>query len=418
MANCLLGDDNVDREECRRRLGPAPWDELNEVLELAAFPYRFHLAQRLSVGEPVRLLLRHTMTNDQVPIADLSSGEATIIRLLLLTFAAKRASFGLKLFLLDEPDAHLHTSLIHSFLGVLGQLVHKYGCRIIMSTHRIETIALAPDNCLFVMNRQHPRIKRVDEKTRTIAMLTSNVVGIVLSGKRAVFVEDKDDADYYRAVLEVLTAADEWRSPLVPEFVPSSIWATKKKVPAGKDRVRNIVAALEGTASAEVVRGLIDRDQGNHPSGGVVVLDRYSMENYLLDPLCVYVFLLDCNLAPKVGCGEPIRLGEESSIRLLPDTELQAIADAVCDILEAKLHPEPSEEGRIRDVNVEYTSGRQIRVPRWLEKARGHDIMQALRGITPRADVEELAKAMIKVRLIPKSLRQVLIEAVGEVEER
>jgi energy-coupling factor transporter ATP-binding protein EcfA2 len=266
-------------------------------LELAAFSYRFVGPGRLNVGDPIPLRLRHIDTDEQLFPRDLSGGEATIIHFLLFNFAARYSSFRLKLLLLDEPDAHLHTSLIHVFLALLRELTTDYGCRVIMSTHRIETIALAPEESLFAMHREVPRMRKSDDRHRTIRMLTGNIVGILLAGKRPVFVEDLDDVAFYRAAFSILKSERHCEHAIAPEFVASSTWASKQRIAAGSPLVKDIVSTLRKAGASDVIKGLIDRDENNQPEDGIVVLDRYAIENYLLDPLSVFAFLLEAGQA-------------------------------------------------------------------------------------------------------------------------
>jgi energy-coupling factor transporter ATP-binding protein EcfA2 len=415
FANCLLASPHADRGKCRKSLGPAPWEELNQVLALATFPYRLVEPQKLMIGQQSGLRVRHVESNNEMSISDLSSGEATIINFLLFTFAARQQSFGLKLLLLDEPDAHLHTSLIHMFLSILRELVQGYGCRVIMITHRIETIALAPEEALFVMHREVPRIRKSDAKARTVTMLTSNLVGIVMAGRRPVFVEDVVDAEFYRTAVAILREEKHWGAAVLPDFIPSSTWVSKLKQPGGAERVKQMVATLRNAGVGEVVAGIIDRDAGNEAEDGVVVLDRYAIENYLIDPINVFALLLDGGNAPFVELETPVVLGEEGKIRERSDEELQRIADAVTELFEARIDPPASEEEKER-TTVEYTNGRRITIPLWLVERRGHDLMHSLRAITPRVSSNELTKAVLKVRLIPQSLRNLLLQTVGHVD--
>ena len=72
------------------------------------------------------------------------------MRFLLFSFAARKMDGRPKLFLLDEPDSHLHASLIQSFMDVVQKiLVETFGFRVLASTHRTETLAFAPEGSLY-----------------------------------------------------------------------------------------------------------------------------------------------------------------------------------------------------------------------------------------------------------------------------
>jgi hypothetical protein len=134
----------------------------------------------------------------------------------------------------------------------------------------------------------------------------------------------------------------------------------------------------------------------------------------LLDPLIVFSFLLEAGQAPPVQIPEPVQSGLEGTIKSRSSEEVQKISEAVLQLIEPHINPEVSEEEREQKV-VEYTNGIEVRLPRWLISRRGHDLMQALRAATssPRANQRELTKAFLKVRLVPKDLRQILWEATG-----
>ena len=412
LADLRIDERGIDFLECRALLGISSWDELNEVLALAAFPYRFVTPLGQSIVRPITLRLQAVGGDTQIGLDSLSSGEATILRFLLFVFAAKRDSFSLKLLLLDEPDAHLHASLIHVFLNLLTELVDRYDIRVIMSTHRTETLALASHHSLFVMRRDHPRVVKSHDRHAAINLLTSNVVGILLADKRPVFVEDIDDVTFYRAALTILSEEGHWERPILPEFVPASTWAAPNRMPGGKGLARKMAATLRDAGASDIVRALIDGDEGNQVKEGVVVLDRYSIENYLLDPLVVYALLLEADRAPVVRIANPVRSGEEGAIRSKSNDELQMICDAVVSFLEPHVQSVNSDAERVA---VEYTNGRRIEVPRWLIDHRGHDLVQSLVTAmsSPRARQRELTKAFLKVRLVPTSLRRVLLDAAG-----
>jgi hypothetical protein len=166
---------------------------------------------------------------------------------------------------------------------------------------------------------------------------------------------------------------------------------------------------------AEVVAGIIDRDAANEPAEGIVVLDRYAIENYMLDPINVFALLLEAGNAPAVELELPVILGEEGKIRERSDENLQRIADAVIELIEAKIDPPATCDEKER-IGVEYTCNRRITIPRWLIERRGHDLTHSLRAITQRVSSKELTKAMLKVRLVPQSLRSLLLQTVGHVD--
>jgi predicted ATPase len=393
-------------------LGKAPWDEINEWFEESAFPYRLEGPTAIDMTKQFQLTLRHLGTDDAVSVADLSSGEASIVRFLFMMYAASKNLFWLKLLLLDEPDSHLHASLISSFLSLLQQLVRRHGTRVIMSTHRVETIGFAPKGSVFIMQREQPRIRLCDDRIRTIGMLSGNLFGMILADRRPVFVEDRDDVAFYGAALERLKRDGRWPHGVTPEFISVADWASMQREKGGKANVRKAVRSLAAAGLEGMVAGLIDRDEGECEEGNVRVLSRYAMENYLLDPIVIYAFLLDRGLAPEVQL--EMTLGDEPRLAQCTNQELQQIVEAVMRIFEPKVRENLPHELSSEQMAVRYANGREVQVPIWLCSERGHDLLHALAGITPAARTrEELVKAFRRVRMVPDELREIFERTIG-----
>ena len=82
--------------------------------------------------------------------------------------------------------------------------------------------------------------------------------------------------------------------------------------------------------SEDVISGLVDRDEDE--LGDIVnlfQLHRYSIENYLLDPVYLYVYLMHHGHALSVDLKQQVPPGGEQVLRQWPGCELQKIADAV-----------------------------------------------------------------------------------------
>src|SRR5690606_3903565 len=77
-------------------------------------------------------------------------------------------------------------------------------------------------------------------------------------------------------------------------------------------------------------RGLIDRDDGSRTETDVIrILKRYSIENYLLDPLTIVALLIRdgiTGLFPRC----PIADGNVHGLSNLGEAALQGMVDALC----------------------------------------------------------------------------------------
>ena len=118
-------------------LGPPPWEVLNSILEASELPYRVTDPRGQSLFADYQLKLCDTQRQVTLDPGTLSSGEKIMVGVLMWLFRSRR-QYGLpRLLLLDEPDAHLHPSMVRQFLDVvLEVLVEKHGmvkCRFVCS---------------------------------------------------------------------------------------------------------------------------------------------------------------------------------------------------------------------------------------------------------------------------------------------
>jgi hypothetical protein len=169
---------------------------------------------------------------------------------------------------------------------------------------------------------------------------------------------------------------------------------------------------LIDTASArnelQVARGAIDGDAGNTSTRRVLVLARYSIENYFLDPLVVFGLLVDGGTAMAVS-GVTISRGDEHLIRTLSDTELAAIVTAVITPVVPHLGSLTPDEAKL--VSVKFTNGRKLDFPAWMVIRRGHNLLpafQAAFGGPSAVTPPKLIKMMQRVRMIPDDLPSLL----------
>ena len=119
--------DNQDSEEADRisAAEASPFDQLNELLTLG------NLAIRLEHSKGEEILARHQISGHSFSIAQMSDGErnAAIIASTVLTVEPGTV------LLIDEPERHLHRSIIEPFLSALFQ--RRNDCAFLVSTHEI-----------------------------------------------------------------------------------------------------------------------------------------------------------------------------------------------------------------------------------------------------------------------------------------
>jgi hypothetical protein len=397
------------------RLGKPPWDEANRLLQL--FEARFQLTSPDDLRFAYELRCHFPESRVTVNPGALSSGEQAVLALVALAVTTSELGAGrpareekeegeqkqgAELLLLDEPDAHLHTSMVKRYLEHVQQLT-EHGIRIIMITHRPDTIALAPEESLFEMRREVDRtsIVKVASKAELIGRLAGDTIA-VLPGVRVVLVEDEDDRRFHQWAYDRAREFDHL--PANPRLVFMPVNA---RGGGGRDPVMKRLAALQNEGLGSVHRGLIDGDnEADRPPAGVVRLERYTLENYLADPIALY-----CAAVSSKGIDEELRfsseggvkLGDLGTLRAAGASTLQRIADLVLSRIEqAVLLVDRTRRpltlyGDAGTVTLEY--------PRWLFKLTKKDLRTAIGKLSKAiVDDEHLNSGPERAGLVPEDL--------------
>jgi ABC-type multidrug transport system ATPase subunit len=132
----------------------APWKKLNSLFEKLGFDYRFKEEYLLELAEGGKKKMSGkaeliSTVDGKIYSGDfnfLSSGEKALVQLICASLTTK---CDIKLLLLDEYDAVLNPSLIQIFYDVLKKYFIEKGIRVIIVTHSISTVAMAPKNATF-----------------------------------------------------------------------------------------------------------------------------------------------------------------------------------------------------------------------------------------------------------------------------
>lgn len=140
--------------------GRPPLDLLNDVLEefdcngyRFAKPTYYPSPQKPINQVSVPLALVHKTEGFQTQIGNLSSGEQTLLALALAVHKARKSRMC-RVLLLDEVDTSLHPSMTNQMLRALnGVFVEQQGMNVIMATHSPSTVALVPDDSVFLLKR-------------------------------------------------------------------------------------------------------------------------------------------------------------------------------------------------------------------------------------------------------------------------
>lgn len=352
----------LEPDEFLESYGPPPWDFVNQILEGSNLSFKVD-SPPLHENAPYEPKLTKIATGVEMNFQDLSSGEKVLMSFALCLYNAKERrqekTFP-TLLLLDEVDAPLHPSMAVSLLSTIKNiLVDDRQVAVIMTTHSPSTVALAPDDSIYVMDVSASRILKTS-KGEALSILTAGVptLSISFDGRRQVFVESHSDARIYDSLYQRykhLLKSD--RSLTFIEVGRTGADGHEKN--AGCDQVVRLVDTLSSTGNKSVF-GLVDWDGERLPNNRIHVLStgiRDGIENLLLDPVLLMAllsrekldFLIEKNLFP----------GEDNyfSLHVWEDSKWQAYIEVLQDYV---LGSRATESGDFMD--VEYVSGMILRV--------------------------------------------------------
>lgn len=396
-------------------LGAKPWQVVREIIQESKLPFEINDPEGLFLFDQFHLKLTHRQTRDNVDFGDLSSGEKVLISLAFYLFSSQEKNTFPKLLLLDEPDAHLHPSMSKQFLDVIKNiLVDKYGVQVIMTTHSPSTVVLAPDDAIYEMALDEPRIRKGSSKSHLVSLLTSGLV-LVSEGAKYLLVEDEADKVFYSDIFNELLAADLVDSEVPLIFIPAST----KTSSGGKSVVTGWVKKLQESGLVGILNGLIDGDSGNPTSDGIYKINRYCIENYLADPIVAYAALLNLGMAPPIA-GITLTFGHEHKLASMSNNDLQTIADTILTKVQSKMLSfftdfDASLENTRRE--VEFVGAKRVSYPGWLLDRTGKKLINEIypAAFSPKLNKQALSQAFKRVNLLPLDLRDKFVEIRNSV---
>ena len=160
-----------------------PWDKLNKIITEIHLSSSNKTIFDFSISAPPNLpddpyainlynfspsLIKNS-TGQQIAFDSLSSGEKILFSLAISVFQSKENSQFPELMLLDEIDAPLHPSMTRALIQTIKSAFIDNGVKVIMTTHSPSTIALSPDESIFVL-RSKSEAHTIEKQTRKEAM--------------------------------------------------------------------------------------------------------------------------------------------------------------------------------------------------------------------------------------------------------
>lgn len=367
-------------KEFNELYGEAPWVSMNKIFDSMKIEYNIEISDTSKLAEEFQIFFIHKSSGGKVQFSALSTGEQVII---LTAFSIFNVDINInvpQILLMDEPDASLHPSMIKDFLRVLEDyLVKEKGIYVILTTHSPTTVALAPEKSIFVMSRTGEVLKKAT-KDSALKVLTEGVPSFSVNyeNRRQVFVESDNDVKYYDRFYTILK--NQLHQDISLNFISSGIGPNDKNgMPTSNcEQVLKVTLTLRENGNNSAW-GIIDWDRKDHKHdlSFVKILGnkkRYSIENYIFDPIAVAAFLL----RKKIISNEALNIDLNEDIMNFTTFTNEKLQD-ISDIIVNKIEPfrENAEKiGKYIAKNETITNvlvnGRQYDIPLWVNELRGH----------------------------------------------
>lgn len=240
-----------------------------------------------------------TKSNPRLPYSALSSGEREVVDLVLY-LVLEAGQFDGRVFCLDEPDLHMHSMAQRRLLSALIDLVLHPDSQVWVSTHGLGTLREA--------------IARKDVEVLDLTQVACGVlrpVRVNRSALRQAFTTALDDLTDLVVTQTVVfcegedSEKDEKLYSLIFDDPAVEFVSTGNRTGAKRAAVRFYRCIARGL-TPKVGFAILDRDGDNDEEveevksdSSVRILQRYSLENYLLDPSVVRELV-----GPDFDCGQ------------------------------------------------------------------------------------------------------------------
>jgi ABC-type uncharacterized transport system ATPase component len=411
------------------RYGEPPWKFVNTILEAAKLNFKINSPHRAIEHHPYEAILTDQTTGIQVKFSDLSSGERVLMSFALCLYYAKDKNQLVeypKVLLFDEIDAPLHPSMTQSLLKTIQEiLIDEHKIKVIMTTHSPTTVALVPESAIYAMQKgQNDRIAKVT-KDAALSILMAGVPSLSMNyeNRRQVFVESTNDVELYESIHEKL------KPKLNPEISLSFIASGSAK-DGGCDRVRLLVNKLVQAGNRSVF-GIIDWDAKNISGGNIFVhgeSDRYTLENYIFDPILLAALLFLERAINRVDIGLE-ETENHTALEKMTDSRLQRVSDYIINRIKIKAieyyrTQKTHDENANTDLNIDdtsrttkleaaeyvaskvddleptnflvckYAGNQKIKIPKWYLNMKGHQIKPLLDVAFPKLNKYQTEQKM------------------------
>lgn len=219
----------LSEEKFIKKYGQKPWVVVSSILEkFNSLEYKINSPEDYSYTDNYQLKLQHTKKGINVEFDKLSSGERVLMALVASIYKLSSDSNFPEVILLDEVDASLHPSMIKNLIEVIDDVFVKKGTQVILVTHSPTTVALAPEESIYVMNKdgedrlvKKPKSEALEILTEGYATLDKGVklfdqiskkrLSIITEGKNTKYLLKALDlfGKAYKDDIEIISGAED-----------------------------------------------------------------------------------------------------------------------------------------------------------------------------------------------------------------
>ncbi|XP_047139240.1 uncharacterized protein LOC124815113 [Hydra vulgaris] len=198
-------------------------EDLNAMLKKINYKYKFSVEPKkdFDFNYPSINFMISDQNNEAIndSLIRLSSGENWILGVLMWQYSSSgstsRIPIKFKELILDEPDKHLDPKLCKQFIDIVTKVFIPNGIQVVMTTHRVDTVALAPKESIFKLPpdyNEKTRYRSGEEQLNSLQKsckaeatfrMTSNLREIT-NYHHKVYTEALDDAHFYESVYSFL----------------------------------------------------------------------------------------------------------------------------------------------------------------------------------------------------------------------
>lgn len=382
----------LSNEEFIEIYGPKPWDLINSMLEKASLPYRVNNPEGQDREADFHLVLSDPERGITIDVNDLSTGEKVLMSLALAIYNTTEHNHKPQVLLLDEPDAPLHPEYSQVLLSAIYEsIVQQAKVKVVITTHNPTTVALAPEDSLFKMDRDLGKPVKLSKK-EALNILTKDLDNLRIStdSRRQVFVENQNDAAYYERIVRLL-----------PDFkVKFQFLPPHTRNGCNCDDVKTIVQTLRNYGN-DSVYGLVDYDNANESDEFVYVIGeqrRYAIDNYVFDPIYVFFLLV----RERIIRTDELKIGNYTftKLGLLKHEQLQHCIDYIA-----------TELGLDLKTKITYTtiSGQAFEVSEEYFRIQGHELETKIMNKWPQLNAVKRGKtdeSILKIYMLDNVIQE------------